>query len=400
MMKSMFKDSMIIMWKEFKILFRDRRTLFMMTVFPLAFLPILFGSIGYFARISEKANTPSAIIVAVKNPGAAPSFMKILRSMPNVFFSNSVEPVKDLRDKKIHLYVEFDKDFEGKIMEDGAPSIKVFYNGAWEQSQNALKIFEHIIDSYKAQILDIRLAKRAISRDYLKVLIPIFVDRSTPQERGGSVAAMLVPYFIVIYLFSAALSVGLGTTTSEKEKGTIGILLVNQVDRSAIVFGKIVYIMVVALIYVIFTFIGMYIALKNPSSSMIMGGKAALGKIGFLALAQLFIILLPLESMIVSIIVAIGTFSKTVREATGYLTPLNILVVIVGIASMMANFNVSWWTYSIPFVNTIFAMKDVFLNQVKFTNFILVILTNSIITVLFVLLTARMFNNEKILFRV
>ncbi len=396
----MFKDSMIIMWKEFKILFRDKRVLFMMTVFPLIFLPILFRSMGYFTHVSERANTPSVIMIYVKNPRAAPSFMNVLKAQPNVFLVRSDDPLNALKNKKLHLYIEFDRYFKEKIIGDESPMVKIFYNGAWEQSTNARKIFDHILESFKGQILDIRLARRSINKDYFRVVNPEYVDESTPQERGSTVAAMLIPYFIVIYLFSAAMSIGLGTTTSEKEKGTIGILLVNQVDRSAIVFGKIVYIMITALIYVIFTFIGMYIALKDPSSVLVMGGSSAVSSITPVALAQLFIILLPLESMIVSIIVAIGTFSKTVREATGYLTPLNILVVIVGVASIMANFNVSWWTYLIPFVNTIFAMKDIFLRQVKFINFILAILTNSIITVLFVFLTARMFNNEKILFRV
>ena len=57
---------------------------------------------------------------------------------------------------------------------------------------------------------------------------------------GNGILATLIPYLLLIYIFAGAMNIGLDTTAGEKERN-MPVLLVNQVSRSSIATGKILY---------------------------------------------------------------------------------------------------------------------------------------------------------------
>jgi len=67
---------------------------------------------------------------------------------------------------------------------------------------------------------------------------------------------MMVPYMLLIYIFAGAMGIGMDTTSGEKERGGLAALLVNQVSRTSIAIGKILYVIVTGLLNSVSTFGG------------------------------------------------------------------------------------------------------------------------------------------------
>ena len=74
---------------------------------------------------------------------------------------------------------------------------------------------------------------------------------------------MLLPFLIIVLLFSSCLSIASESIAGEKERGTIATLLITPVKRSSIALGKIFAISVTAFVGAIANFIGLVAALPK-----------------------------------------------------------------------------------------------------------------------------------------
>ena len=210
----------------------------------------------------------------------------------------------------------------------------------------------------------------------------------------------ILPYFVVIYLMSGAMGIGLDAVAGEKERKTLGTLLVNKVSRTSIVLGKILSVIVVAFVSSMFTIGGIGIILVG--GTLATGGDSGSTFAAFTpwVIFVLFLILIPLSAVLVSIIILVGTFARNLKEASSYMSPVFFVVIFLGIMTMSINYNVTNKVYFIPIASSVFAMKDVLLG--KLTGPLL--LTNLAVTVAtatgLIYLCVRMFKSEKILFRI
>ena len=58
------------------------------------------------------------------------------------------------------------------------------------------------------------------------------------QRASGQMLSMLIPYIIVVLLFSGTMSLGVDTIAGEKERGTMASLLLTPVSRMSIMMGQ------------------------------------------------------------------------------------------------------------------------------------------------------------------
>jgi len=241
---------------------------------------------------------------------------------------------------------------------------------------------------------------RTLDDDILKVVDHKYVDTATTEEKSGSILGMILPYFVVIYLMSGAMSIGLDAVAGEKERNTLGTLLVNKVSRTSIVVGKIISVMVVSFVSAIFTIGGLGIIL---AVGLIFGGGGSSSAFAVFTpwvIMGLFLILIPLSTVLVSIIILVGTFARNLKEASTYMTPVFFIVIFLGIMTMSINFDISKRVYFIPIASSVFAMKDLLLGKLTVSLLLLNIFVTVLAASILIYLCVKMFKSEKILFRV
>jgi sodium transport system permease protein len=252
---------------------------------------------------------------------------------------------------------------------------------------------------YELELAQRLLSLHGLSHQDLHTISVVMNDTASEAARsGGSALAMLMPYFLVIFLFAGSMNAGLDTTSGEKERGGLAILLVNQVSRTSIAWGKILYVSVVALCSASATFLGLLISVSLPGGmNALTGSSGNAVTIGSDALAVIVAALLSTALLCATLVTLIGCVARTVKEGSSYVMPLYMLVVLVGVTTMYMDPSKNTLLFLVPIVNTIFLMKESFLGMHQAPHLLLTIGSNLIFASAGAMLVSRLFNSERIL---
>ena len=391
---------MTILKKEFLVFVRDRRSLFMIMVVPLVFYPLMFSVIGKFASKNREELRTSQFKVYV-DPSVSPDLEKFVSAESNiqVLRETKADPIELLNDDKIQAVV---------TMKD---QLLIQYLSSDRKSREAATRMRLAALDYRESIIVDQLRAAGVDE---AVLHPFDVERqdvASAAKVSGRFLGRILPYMIIIMLFSGAMGFGLETSTGEKEKGTIATLLVSQASRSQIVLGKLLYVVAIEVLYGLLNVAGFVLAagLQAKSFDPQLAQQAAQqagtasNSFAFAVMPQTFLLLvvlvIPIALIAAALIIAIGSYAKSMKEGQTFFTPFLMVFILVGILSMTAPLKVPEYYFWIPVVNTSFAMQELLTLKFQMGHFLSTILTTTGMAALLIGLTVWMFNRESIHFR-
>jgi sodium transport system permease protein len=193
------------------------------------------------------------------------------------------------------------------------------------------------------------------------------------------------------------MAMGLDTTAGEKERGGLAALLVNQVSRTSIALGKIFFVVTSGLINSTSSFLGLLIAFRLNRAffgASIFSGTMALTP---LSISALLLVLFVGSGVAASIIVLLGSLARNMKEGAGYVTPVYIVVIVLGVATISMDAVSSISVYLIPLVNIVFCLKGIILSQIQLVQLLLTVGVNALLISVIALITSRLYNSERIL---
>jgi sodium transport system permease protein len=225
-------------------------------------------------------------------------------------------------------------------------------------------------------------------------------DLAREGDLMGKIIGMMVPFFIVIYLFANAMKVGLDTVAGEKERGTLATLLVNRVGRVSIVMGKMLSVMVAAIVGALSSMAGLKIASRQiidlfSGPGEVPGGYAMTAE----DLLLFAMVVIPLAILVASVVMAVSTFARNVKEGQGMITPVYIAVMVIGTTSMQSGDVPPRWMTLVPVFSSLTVMKQIFMDAAAWDQALFAGASSLLLSSVLILLTVRMFNDERILFR-
>ena len=280
----------------------------------------------------------------------------------------------------------FPEGFDGMLVPSlqNRPNVAVRYNSADSFSLRAYNSVTSIMDAWEdgmSGIFDINAGESG--------------DISTAQEAAGSYYAMLLPFLILTFLYSACMGIAPESIAGEKERGTIATLLVTPVGRGELVVGKIAALSVLSALSAIGSFIGTFLSMPKLMGGSIGDMFSAYSAGAYFAL---FAVMLSAVLLIVSLISILSAFAKSVKEATTFAVPVMILVMLLGLSSMLFGTVLSWPVCLIPVYNCVQVMSQIFSMQFSPLCLLVTLLSNAVYIVLLVLVLTKMFKSEKIMF--
>ncbi|MEA2105018.1 MAG: ABC transporter permease [Candidatus Cloacimonadota bacterium] len=412
----MFNDSLVIFQKELKRIFTDRRLLVMIIVVPLVMLPLMYSIMAKVgkSRAKDISEYTSQIYVCEgeqTDPLAMNRFMDGLKSQNSKIISISRDDMgaikKLIEEKQVQLLISFPNNIEKDLAIYKPFDMHIFYNTTSDYSEHALRKVKDLFDKISKEIIQERIADKGLSENILK---PLTINETLTKEevnlakegsKAGKILGIMLPFFLLIYLFANAMQVGLDIVAGEKERGTLAILLVNQVDRLSIVLGKLFAVMIAAFAGAASSVIGLIIASRFflsmfGSSSAQMKGYA----MDTQSIIQFAIVVIPLAILLVSIVLLVSTYAKNPKEGQGMIMPVYIAVMIMGISTMQMGDIPPEWMRVTPVFNSLIALKDIFIQDVEWGNVLLTLSTNIVLAAIIIYVIMNMFKNEKILFRI
>lgn len=412
----MLSDAYIILKKELKRLFTDKRTVFFMVVLPLVMLPLLYTVMGKISK-SRSADIRSyrGTIFMVENQKDSPIYQEFrsiieekINAKINEIPESQIGVAKHLiAEKEAELLITFPENMDFAYIAIQPFDVHIYFNGASDYSSYLFRRTQEAIGSLADSLISLRLETLNIPTE---ILTPVTYNQTITSEeinlakKGseiGKAFGTLLPFIIILYLFVSSMQVGIDTVSGEKERGTLAILLVNQVGRVSIIIGKLLAVVCASFASALSSVIGLMIAgryfLKDLFRSSAEMSEFVLNATQII---QLVVLLIPVAVLLVSLVLICATYARNSKEAAGLVMPLYMLVLIVSIGTSSMGETIPSWMYYTPIVNTVVGIKSVFMKTSAWGNVLIAGISSIVFSGILIYFMIKMFKNEKILFRI
>ncbi|MFI5386140.1 MAG: ABC transporter permease [Fimbriimonadales bacterium] len=304
----------IVMKKELKELFRDKRVRTNAVIMPGVMMLVFLALFNFIAGVTEKENQ---VVHVVKTDN------QLIRKLKDekvkvIEIADVAEGEKLIRSGKARLVLNFEPDFDAKFSAAKPTKIQAYYDPQQQTGQITLGVVSQ----------DLAALNKDKALEVLKQhnLDPQSLNPATVEEKKVQVGKSetsdfivgLLPYLIVIYAFYGAFGSGSDAVAGEKEKYTLETLLIAPVKRSQIAFGKFLSLAVICFCSSFSALLGVIVAGSSHSSMyskiFAKGLGLNLGQIG-----TMLIVLIPTVAFFASLLIAVSAYAKNTREAQSYM---------------------------------------------------------------------------------
>lgn len=380
-----------ILKKELRRFFTDKRMLLSL------FLPGILIFIIYTAMGSVFSNffNPSDdynYIVYIDNP--VEEFNVINTSSPYKIeiknFNNLTNEEKenyknDIKNEKIDLLICFESNFYNKLNNGEKPNVEIYYLSTSTASSTIYNYYFQTLNNNSMTINYNYFVNQNSDINY---------DLSTDEDKSKVIITMVLPFILVIMLFTGCMNVTTESIAGEKERGTIATLLVTPVKRSEIALGKILALSVTSIVSSITSFLGLALSLPKLLQGT---GDITLSMYGISTYIYVLLIIIVITILFTTLLSIVSCFSKSIKEANQYATPLMFLIMAISGSTYFISNN-NWYLYLIPIFNSINCLSEIFSLNFNLVNFLITIISNIVYISLGVFVVTKMFDNEKVMF--
>ena len=398
----------VILSKELKRVFGDKKMIFSMFILPVLLIGGMFMLMFTLANKTDKKieeHQTKAYVMGAPNNFIDMMIDKEDCNIIYVGYGDNFEMMKaHLISGEVDVIIQFPKDFEAVFLKNDKETvqqIKTYYNPSEENSVEGRARF---VEGYLEMYRQLLLAERFENANYATIYT---VDTDNPdmvvqddKKAAGKALGMIVPYFVTIMLFAGAMGLGVDSIAGEKERGTMANLLISPVKRSEIIMGKVTGLGIVsilsAIVYVSSMAGVMLFMTKQSGASEQMQNFSI--NLSAVQIIQLVIIILGITFLYVALIGMVSVIAKNIKEAQSLIMPLYIVVMVAGMSTMFAGSAASTVSYAIPLYNTSVVFKGIFSMDMSMTQFIIAAAVTYGTALLVVGLMTKAIKSEKLMF--
>ena len=388
-------DVLTIIRKEFYRFFSDRRTLIMVFM-PGVLIYIVYSLMG--VAMSEmlspdKEHTPVGYAVNM------PRSMKIIVEklgfqIEDISYEDILFAKNELTERQTDLCIVFSANFDEQVeayevsLNSGpAPNIEIYYNSTSPNSASAYRRLTKELDEYESALANKFDINRGVED----------ADKATKEDISARIISTMMPLLLLIFLYSGCVAIAPESIAGEKERGTIATLLVTPLKREYLAIGKIISLGGLAFISGMSSFMGMILAIPR----LIKGSSDSISVNMYSVMDYSLLALLIFSSitLLVTVISIISAYAKTVKEASMAMSPLLIIVMLIGVSAMFGDgARPEAICYIIPLYNSIQSMSGIFLLDYSLVNVIITLVFNVLYALVGGYVLTKMFNSEKFMF--
>ena len=359
----------LILGREIRDQLRDRRTLFVIAILPLLLYPLLGMSIFQVSQFLQARPTSVLVIGAESLAGLPPlfddgRFAVELFSQPEkarlleVYFAAAplaqdsaaadaewARSMDLVQEGKFDAALYFPPDFARRLeayrraihdrlgqafrnppapqTADGqaalqVPSPRVHYSKASERSTFAYVRLLEPLNAWTDKVGEENLEAGGVPIDAARPF-KISTDEGQNAElsEGRAVWSKVFPVLLLIWALTGAFYPAVDLCAGEKERGTLETLLCSPAERSEIVLGKLVTIMLFSMATAILNVICM-----AATGWVVVRQIPGLGAPPLAAMLWLPVALVPISALFSALCLALAAFSRSTKEGQYYLMPL------------------------------------------------------------------------------
>lgn len=395
----MFRVFFTVFKKELIEIVRDKRALIASIIVPFILFPAIFCFVG--RTMNRQIITSDDVInVYVEevngSEGSLTNYLKSTKKF-NVILRDGIKKEWDKGEMALGLIIP--EEFEYSLNLKSSPDVEVYYNENSENSVIASHILISYIEKFSNNIIKSRLTGYEISEDNYNEIIIIKKASSYGGEYSKKILATILPIILIIISIITPMAGAMDLGVREKERGTIEALLTTQAGRMSVLFGKFFAISTMAIITAVAAIEGLVFAITDRSGYILSErglsfylSNATLGTIG--------IVLILTIMLFGALELALSIYSKSIKEAQAYISPLVLIAFVPIIFTQSININyIPQRYFHIPLVNIVCIIKELAILEVNINHVVVVIIWLLVYIILSIALATIFFNKEEIVIR-
>jgi len=358
-------------------------------IFPLfapLMITLLFGTTAARERGAREVDFP------IEGAEAAPELVAWIERAGHEVVEPEGDPVRAVRSGDIPLAIRIDPDYREDYARGVPARIDLIIDNSRSENSAQVRRVRQVIQGYSNQLGTLRMLARGLSPDVNQPISLREIDLATTQQRSAMFLSF-IPLFIIMAAFISGMNVAIDTTAGERERGSLEPLLINPVPRTEIVLAK-------WMVTVIFASVGILLVL---GATLFVVGRLPLEDLGARMnvgprdMVGILAGTVPLAFLASGLQLLVSTFARSFKEAQVYINLLIFVPMIPGFLATMSTLPSDSWVTAVPALG-----QQVLLTEVLggtnpgISPFLLAGSTSMFIGLLCVIITARLFQNEKL----
>jgi sodium transport system permease protein len=395
-----FANVKLIVARELRDQIRDRRTLFVIVVLPVLLYPLLGMSLFQVSQFLREQPV-RVLVVGADDLGDLPPLLGDDKLFSTALFDDpgrarllqleflppgdaKVDP-RQRADEKVRagecdVAIYFPPDFHARaksfreavaqrradpavtipadgevtITPSGIPSPEIIYTTANEKSQIALRRLSDVMQRWTQAIGESTLTKAGLP----VIAVRPFTVNQADVARGTSVSgaagwAKILPVMLLLWALTGAFYPAIDLCAGEKERGTLETLLSSPAERSEIVVGKLLTIMVFSALTAVLNLLSVAF-----TGWLVLSQFPNLGAPPVTALLWISLALLPVVALFSAVCLALAAFARSSKEGQYYLMPVLLITMPLVVLPMSPGAQLNLGYSLIPVTGIVLLLKS------------------------------------------
>ena len=301
-----------------------------------------------------------------------------------------------IKNKEADIYIVYPENFMAmaeahRLDPDNTPipNVEIYYNSAKDESSLFFQEYTAYLNEYESTKCNMFDYNNDTNTDY---------DLVNKDDASRKFLSMMLPFMLIIFIFSGALSFCADSFAGEKERGTMATLLMTPTKRSQIAIGKIIALSIMALVSASASFLGILFSLPKMLGSA--SSQFNFNVYGAGTYVLLFFVVISITLFFIAVLAIISAFAKSVKEASSLSLPVMVVVMLIGITGFMSSGAASNPVYYlIPVYNAVQTLVGLLSGNMNTMCLLVAVLSNLFYVIVIVFLLTKMLNSEKIMFK-
>ena len=370
---------------ELRSLVRDVRTVLMSIVLPVVLMPILLliSSVMEEQRVEREQTRTHRYAVTGSEAELVRSFLRALPDSAAGAADESAgprfreitveEPDSALASEEIAFYLEGlnPEEWRAELESDSAraeeledfedtPVVRVVYRSNRTAASAGARELQSRLSDIRADRRDSILMAAGFPVDPENVLAVDTANVASVDEVQGARMGRFLTLFLVMLMVTGGSVLAIDTLAGEKERGTLVTLLTTAASRNEIVTGKLMAVVIVALVIAVVQVVNLWVYL---GLGLIPVGSSFAANITPGMAGLLLALYLPVVLLTAGLLLLMSAYARSYKEAQLVMTPLLIGLIVPSLAPMLPDIQLASAIVAVPLANISIAVRDVLVGQ-------------------------------------
>jgi sodium transport system permease protein len=304
--------------------------------------------------------------------------------------------------RQVHAAIRVPRPLDAELtLRDDQVAVEVVYDSALDLSAEAHRRLRDALLAAGALVTDTRLAREELPATFVAPIKVASRDAATPDRRVLKVIGGLLPYLLILMCFVGALYPATDLGAGEKERLTLETLLVSPAARSEIALAKFGVVFLSAIVAGIAATGSMAWTFASGLAGKELGSVFRL-ELSPAQVTACLLLIAPLAAVFAAVMLALSLYARTQKEAQSLMMPLQFLIVIPAMISMIPTIELDFALACVPILNAALALRAVFTAggaALPWAEIAIIFATTALLAAAAIAWCAWWFGRERVIFR-